>query len=442
MEPFDDYEDHIDNWNDYISRLNERCDEMYNLINYNQFVNEEVRRMDRKIRFLSKDLEKQRSDYNDLSKKYDSIKENYFEVRDKYDKSKGKSETHSLKRLRDDSRWLSSEKRKRPRNYEYLKKDIMRRRLDDVFSKVKNIDDIINLKNLENKHDFFGNDKFDKLYKLIPSLEELNNMIGMDKIKKDIFDTICFFIHGLNNKEELNHVVITGDPGVGKTTLARLIGRIYLSLGFLKTSNFITARRSDLIAQYLGQTAPKTQKVIDEAEGGVLFIDEIYSLGNSEKRDSFAKECIDTINQNLTEKCDKFLCIVAGYKEDVEKCFFAYNKGLERRFTVRYQIDKYSIDDLSKILIKFIEDDKWKIDFDPKELISKNFNVLKNQGGDLRTVFKIAKQEYSIRLMNSSSNIGTGDKCLKKDDIETSIKKMKEQRDTGEMPEYLKHIYV
>lgn len=441
MNVYLDSDEHTENWNEYLSNINERYDQMYNLINYNQFINEEVRMMDRRIRFLNKDYDKLKGDYNDLSKRYDNMKDNYNEIKDKYDKLKGKSDTHSSKRIRDENRWLSSEKRKRPRNYEYLSNEESKRRLDNVFSKLKTIEDIISLKNEDKKHDYFGNEKFDKLYKLIPCLEELNKMIGMQGIKKDIFDTICFFIHGLNNREELNHVVITGDPGVGKTTIAKLIGKIYLSLGFLSTNNFITARRSDLIAQYLGQTAPKTQKVIDEAEGGVLFIDEIYSLGNNEKRDSFAKECIDTINQNLTEKCDKFLCIVAGYKEDVEKCFFAYNKGLERRFTVRYQIDKYSIDDLSKMLEKFIRDDNWRIDFDPKEIISKHYDMLKNQGGDLRTVLKTAKQEYSIRLMNSSSNLGSGNKLLKKEDIEVSIKKIKDQR-KEEYPEFLKHIYV
>jgi len=441
MNTYDDSDEHTDNWNEYLTNINERYDQMYSLINYNQFVNEEVRMLDRRLRYLNKDYDKLKGDYNDLLKRYDNMKDNYNEIKDKYDKVKGKSDTHTSKRMRDDSKWLSSEKRKRPRNYEYLNREETKRRIENIFSKIKTLDDIINLKNEDKKHDFFGNEKFDKLYKLIPCLEELNNMIGMKGIKKDIFDTICFFIHGLNNREELNHVVITGDPGVGKTTLAKLIGKIYLSLGFLRTNNFVTARRSDLIAQYLGQTAPKTQKVIDEAEGGVLFIDEIYSLGNNEKRDSFAKECIDTINQNLTEKCDKFLCIVAGYKEDVEKCFFAYNKGLERRFTVRYQIDKYSIDDLSKMLEKFIRDESWRIDFDPKEIISKHYDILKNQGGDLRTVLKIAKQEYSIRLMNSSSNLGSGNRLLKKDDIEVSIKKIKDQR-KEEYPEFLKHIYV
>ena len=166
---------------------------------------------------------------------------------------------------------------------------------------------------------------------MIPCLERLNNVIGMKKVKENVFQMICYFLHGLNGTGELNHCVITGPPGVGgKTTLASLLGDIYLRLGFLKNNNFVVARRSELIGKYCGHTAVQTQNKINEAEGGVLFIDEVYSLGNVRKSDAFTKECIDTINQNLTEKGDKFLCIIAGYKKDVEECFFAYNRGLEK----------------------------------------------------------------------------------------------------------------
>ena len=182
--------------------------------------------------------------------------------------------------------------------------------------------------------------------------------------------------------------------------------------------------------------------MIDEAEGGVLFIDEVYSLGNDEKRDSFAKECIDTINQNLTEKCDKFLCIIAGYKDDVNKCFFNYNQGLERRFTIKYDIEKYTSNDLSKMLVKFIKDDKWDIKFDPENFISKNLELLKYQGGDLKTLLKNAKQEYSIRLMNKHSTDGSGDKVLIKEDFDLSINKIKNQRKDEKLPEHLIHFYV
>ena len=119
----------------------------------------------------------------------------------------------------------------------------------------------------------------------------------------------------------------------------------------LENDNFITATRSDLVAKYLGQTADKTQKVIDSALGGVLFIDEAYSLGNQEQRDSFSKECIDTINENLTEKKTDFICIIAGYKDEIESCFFSYNSGLERRFPVRFTIEEYKPEELYLIFI-------------------------------------------------------------------------------------------
>ena len=109
-------------------------------------------------------------------------------------------------------------------------------------------------------------------------------------------------------------------------------------------------RAASLVSSiFIPNTAAKTQKVINSANGGVLFIDEVYSLGNSEKRDSFAKECIDTINQNLTENKGKFLCIVAGYKEDIDSCFFSYNQGLERRFPIKYQLDGYDAIELYDI---------------------------------------------------------------------------------------------
>ena len=168
--------------------------------------------------------------------------------------------------------------------------------------------------------------------------------------------------------------------------------------------------------------------MIHHANKGVLFIDEVYSLGNDENKDSFAKECIDTINQNLTEKCDKFLCIIAGYKEDVNKCFFNYNQGLERRFTIKYDIKKYSSKDLTKMLLKFIKDDKWNIDFNPENLISKNLKVLEYQCGDIKILLKNAKQEYSIRLMNSCIDIENNERFLNKKDFNSSIKKLIEQR--------------
>ena len=313
-----------------------------------------------------------------------------------------------------------------------------------MFSNLKNIEDIIEFENHPNRFDFFKNNKFERLYKLIPSCKKLKNIIGMENVKSQLFKQIGYFLHGLNNSDEINHVIITGEPGVGKTTLAKIISKIYLSMGFLKNEKFIEAKRSDLIGQYCGHTAIKTQKVIDSADGGVLFIDEVYSLGNKEKRDAFTKECIDTINQNLTEKTDKFLCIVAGYKDDVKECFLDYNKGLERRFPIRFELESYSEESLLQIMLKFVTDEKWSFKENNKllDLIKKNKDILKFQAGDIKTIFQFSKENYSLRLFNECIETGCGDKILNISDFEYAFKKFKDSKKDKEIPEFLKSIYI
>ena len=325
------------------------------------------------------------------------------------------------------------------------------RKLHETFKNLSNLNDIIKFGNHPNRFDMLKNKKYEKLYKLIPSCIELNKVIGMEKVKENIFQQISYFLHGLNNESEINHVVITGEPGVGKTTLAKIIAKMYLGMGFLKNEKFMEAKRSDLIGEYCGQTAVKTQKVIDSIEGGVLFIDEVYSLGNREKRDVFTKECIDTINQNLTEKGDKFLCIIAGYKEEVQTCFFNYNKGLERRFPVRFDLESYNEENLVRILVKFMKDDNWnfKDSDDPKKsellkLITKNKDILKYQAGDLRSVFQLTKENYSLRLLKESIEDGVGNKELKLEDFEYGFNKFKNIREEKKekIPDIVKSLYI
>ena len=121
---------------------------------------------------------------------------------------------------------------------------------------------------------------------LVEPLEELKSIIGMNKVKEDIVDNILFLIQKLDNRDEMMHTVIQGPPGVGKTVLGKILAKIYLKLDILKTDTFKIFKRSDLIGKYLGHTAIKTQEAIDSCLGGVMFIDEAYSLGNPEGRDS------------------------------------------------------------------------------------------------------------------------------------------------------------
>jgi SpoVK/Ycf46/Vps4 family AAA+-type ATPase len=131
------------------------------------------------------------------------------------------------------------------------------------------------------------------LHNIKEPLTELNNMIGMKDLKNNIVDQILYFVQELHkdtlSKGDFMHTVIYGPPGTGKTEIAQMMGKIYSKLGILNKGTFKKVTRSDLIAGYLGQTALKTRDVIKEAMGGVLFIDEAYALGNSEKKDTFAK---------------------------------------------------------------------------------------------------------------------------------------------------------
>ena len=324
-----------------------------------------------------------------------------------------------------------------PKKYKYLNELEINKELEIIFKNINSITDIINLENNINKYSFIKNSKYKKLIKLINPLKELNNLIGMDIIKEQILYHICYFIH--NNEMEMMHTIITGPPGVGKTELGKILGKIYLSLNILKNNKFIEAKRSDLIAGYLGQTAIKTQKVIDSAMGGVLFIDEAYSLGNKDNSDSFSKECIDTLNQNLTENKKNFLCIIAGYKDDITNCFLKYNKGLSRRFTFVYNIYKYTSNELVDIFKKKIENNK-NINLDDNIKLNKifknNYHKFKNYGGDIEILLQKCCLYASKRILNNTINIDYKIN-INKNDLYSAINCFKIEEKKDIIPDYM-----
>jgi len=177
------------------------------------------------------------------------------------------------------------------------------------------------------------------------------------------------------------------------------MGKIFSKLGILSKNKFKKVTRADLIAGYLGQTALKTQDVVKECIGGVLFIDEAYALGNSEKRDSFAKECIDTLCEALSDNKDNLMVIIAGYEKELKKCFFAYNQGLDSRFTWRFKTDDYKEGELNLILQKKVDEANWKI----KEQLKDNWfktkmEYFKYYGRDMETLFAKTKIAHSRRV--------------------------------------------
>jgi SpoVK/Ycf46/Vps4 family AAA+-type ATPase len=171
-------------------------------------------------------------------------------------------------------------------------------------------------------------------------------------------------------------------------------------LGILTKGTFKKVTRSDLVAGYLGQTAIKTKDVVKECLGGVLFIDEAYSLGNQEKRDSFSKECIDTLCEALSDYKDNLMVIIAGYETDLNDCFFKYNQGLSSRFTWRFKIDDYNAAELYNIFIKKINDSGWIIDNSNMNVkwFEKNKGLFKFYGRDIETLFAKTKIAHSRRV--------------------------------------------
>jgi SpoVK/Ycf46/Vps4 family AAA+-type ATPase len=301
--------------------------------------------------------------------------------------------------------------------YSYLYDDIqVVKELVIIKPNIKTLDDLINLgKEYDNTKDY--NIDMYLLNKLVGPLEELNNMIGMKKVKKDMIDNIIYYIQKLDDKnKDMLHTVIEGPPGVGKTELAKIIGKIYLAMGFLKRSLFKKVSRSDMVAKYLGQTAIKTQELIDNCKGGVMFIDEVYSLGNNEKGDSFSKEAIDTLTHNLTDLKNEFICIVAGYPREIDECFFSYNPGLNSRFPIRLQIDPYTPKELHLIFKKIVKDNLWTIDDKINtEFFKKNYLEFKSFGRDMEQLFTQCKRAHSRRIFAEEN---PNRKCITLDDLE------------------------
>jgi SpoVK/Ycf46/Vps4 family AAA+-type ATPase len=201
---------------------------------------------------------------------------------------------------------------------------------------------------------------------------------------------------------------------------------------------FKIAHRDDFIAEYLGQTAIKTKKLLKSCLGGVLFIDEVYALAPVKSdRDSFAKEALDTLNSFLSEHKNDFCCIAAGYEDEIRKTFFAMNKGLERRFPWVHKIDKYSNKELAQIFMKMVKEIEWTVAFtenDVAEVIERNPEMFKHYGGDIEVCISKIKMIHSRRVFS----LGKEHKfILTKEDLKNTIeyiKKHMKTEDTGPPP--------
>lgn len=244
-------------------------------------------------------------------------------------------------------------------------------------------------------------------------ISELDNLIGLDNVKgvvKGILNTLEFNHKkremGINTEDISLNMIFTGNPGTGKTTVARLLGKILKSMGILKKGHMIEVTRADLVGQYVGQTALKTEEKIKEAYGGILFIDEAYSL-NSGGQNDFGKEAISTLIKEMEDNRDKLVVIMAGYKKEM-KDLLDLNPGFESRINFNVEFDDYNEDELLSIFEKLCNREKYTISNNAYEEIKEVLkeavdNKDKNFGNGryVRKLFEEIKMRQASRVISN-----------------------------------------
>ena len=244
--------------------------------------------------------------------------------------------------------------------------------------------------------------------------EELNSYIGLAGIKREVNNLINMATvykmrekHGLPTVDMSLHMVFTGNPGTGKTMIARLMARIYHSLGILSKGQLVEVDRSGLVAGYVGQTATKTAEVIEKAKGGVLFIDEAYALNGNSQND-FGQEAIDTLLKAMEDNRDDLVVIVAGYDKLMDD-FIHSNPGLESRFNRYLHFDDYSVDEMVGIYEMQLKKGKYQLDDEAKAAVrdyleaSKTHLISFGNGRGVRNIFERTLVQQSNRLANAEN---------------------------------------
>lgn len=194
--------------------------------------------------------------------------------------------------------------------------------------------------------------------------EELSALVGMEEMKKIIKEIYAWiYINkkreeaGLKGGKQALHMMFKGNPGTGKTTVARIIGKLFQKMNVLSKGHLIEAERADLVGEYIGHTAQKTRDLVKKALGGILFVDEAYSLGRGGEKD-FGKEAIDTLVKHMEDKQHEFILILAGYSKEMDY-FLSLNPGLQSRFPIVIDFPDYTVDQLMEIGKKMLEEKEY-----------------------------------------------------------------------------------
>lgn len=244
--------------------------------------------------------------------------------------------------------------------------------------------------------------------------QEFSSFVGMDYLKhsiKEIYAMISINEKrkqiGLNSTNQVLHMLFKGNPGTGKTTVARKLASVYYDMNILSKGHFIEAERADLVGEYIGQTAQKTRAIIQKAAGGILFIDEAYSLARGGEKD-FGKEAIDTLVKHMEDDHDDFVLILAGYPYEMER-FLLLNPGLKSRFPFILEFKDYPVDQLLQIAKKMLQQREYQLTNEAEWKLRDQISQEKNNtpynfsnARFIRNVIEKSIRKQAMRIVNEN----------------------------------------
>merc|ERR1711904_452031 len=212
------------------------------------------------------------------------------------------------------------------------------------------------------------------------------------------------------------HMIFSGNPGTGKTTVARIVAELLRSMGLLRKGHMVEADRATLVAGYSGQTALKTKQVVNQAMGGVLFIDEADALVSEDGKDSFGKEALDTLIKMIEDRREDLVVILAGYPDEMVR-LVSTNPGVKSRFPTQVLFEDYSEDELMQIAVQMLSSDGFSLSPDAKEVLAGILARVagakgreQGNGRSVRNILELARRKMAVRLQGVSAKGGARSK--------------------------------